>query len=308
MKIFKAAQKGKLQPSLFFDSWAEGNDIKDEYDYTKPLYHGTFYDFDHFDLSKGNPDNFFGKEWIYTSDDPDDASTNYSSEESPDFTNKIELYKESLESDLDYWEELGIDPDDEAATKQHLDEKSRALFPKDRGRIIPLYGKMSNPVVLDLYNPTTYYVDFAEDDEEDFESAVLTKIGEAYTEALYDFTGNDERIQELTGDFMNHFWGDEYITATEIVSFIADQGIYDDETGLPCSRAVAGQFFVNMGHDGIIIDAHKEFPKMTNPGVKHYLFSDPKQLKSAIGNDGVYDPKTSILTAKRKSIFFKRNP
>lgn len=311
MKIFRSAQNDKLQPSLFFDSWAEGNEIKDDDGYIKPLYHGTFSDFDRFDISKSTKDNFFGNNFIYTSDSPFDVQKNYSSPESPDLTNKREFHKEKLYYDDDYWNELGIDLEDDAAKNEHIEAVLGKMFPNERGRTLELYGKMSNPVVLDRENPTIYYIDFPEENEEDesgfYESTMVNRISEAYTEALYDVMSNDEKISELVGSFLDNFSGDDYISATEIFDFISKQEIYDEEDDTPSAKKTAGQFFLNMGHDGIVLDAYEHFPDMIHQGVKHYMFPDPKQLKSSIGNTGVYDPNTSVLTAKRKSIFLKRN-
>ena len=48
MGIFKKAQIGTEQPSLYYDQWAEGSDVKDLDDKPKPLYHGTLSQFNEF--------------------------------------------------------------------------------------------------------------------------------------------------------------------------------------------------------------------------------------------------------------------
>lgn len=321
MGIFKPAQIRKeiQQPNIFFDAWAGGNDIKDQRGNTRRLYHGTLSPFNEFSIGSGYPENYFGGNVIYTSSHPQDVASNYATEKGGDITSKIEELAERIpdEDVMEYANEHGIKLDLETNENKKINTRLKFLdvakqmaksqLNISNPRTIPVYGRMKNPVILSPKNSTTY--DYQWDEETGEESGVASEIYHILVDLAEEWNIDGEKFaRDIFSNLTDNMLDNQGITAFELNQAIRDSDFsYDIQTddGYNAVGDFIAELFQRLGHDGIIQDAHHYFGKMKNvrPGVKHFIFFHPNQLKSAIGNIGYYNPNTNVLTAKIKGIF-----
>ena len=310
MGIFKKAQIGKKQPSLFFNQWANDNDIKDLNDETQTLYHGTFDGFNEFNPNISNPEAYVGQA-IYTTNSQQDVNQNYLDKNSPDIRSRVGQRKEDMEN-LYYMDKLEFidkyghyqnkfgEVNDENLS-EFIDEVIDETFASPR--MLPLYGKMKNPFVLEPYQEPKYFYNY--NYEEDEESGDYTETEE----------GNWIEVKEIITDVLSNWIKESEIN--DILYAIAeidelDSGItplqlfdkltseldeYNGEIDGFHSRNVVQEIIQEMGHDGIIMDAYHFFPQLNNEGDRHYIFFDPNQVKSSTGNSGLYDTNDNAINA-----------
>lgn len=321
---YKFAQTNLQQPSLFFDPWAEGHEIKDENGWSKPLYHGSTHEFDAFDVDKARAESYYGK-GIYLTDSPLDASKNYANPEGPDLKGHIGQVIDNLRNYHDqdsasFNNSYGIDEDyewEEDELEKFIEEQAnKVAVGNNQGTIYPLYAKMKNPVYI-RPNGGTYlemeydededgdiipdsergtYMDFlnalrdtAADYEVDGEEIIeeLSQKVDMYDSSLYEVVIALRENEKLSEDLLEHSW---------------DSGKEDDLLG-----EFVKDIIQRMGYDGIIMDAYSHFgPKQhqwgrtvgmdgINKGDNHYVVWNPEQVKSAIGNNGLYNPEVPKL-------------
>ncbi len=92
-KLKKYVERLKEDEALEnFNRWFNEFGIRDDYGNPKVLYSGTLSDFEHFDITKTQPETFWGQ-GFYFSDSADDASYNYATHDGRDHVN----VKENLE-------------------------------------------------------------------------------------------------------------------------------------------------------------------------------------------------------------------
>jgi hypothetical protein len=309
---FVKAQKDKKQPSLFFDSWAEGNEIKDGNGNPIPLYHGTVSPFNQFDPSLSNIDNHIGQ-GIYTSTSPTDVGLNYANLEGPDLVNRIQHAREKLEQDLEYGDIDGFENATEEEKQAYIDSIIQKMFHVGNPRTLALYGKMKNPAKLikddsNIYKNGVRYDDDLDDwiDEEGEAEIVFREI----ENVAYDYDLSYEQIQHGIAELQEALYNDDGFTAYELNKALRKNSFFSYVEDLNGNLAISEfirKVFENLGHDGIIIDAYDAFTYKDpygriysmpgiKPGDKHYIFFDPRQLKSKTGNSGVYDSNSPILT------------
>ena len=311
MAIFKKAQIGTQQPSLFYDQWAEGHDVKNPDNTVRPLYHGTLSPFNEF-RTTGNPDNYFGGNVIYTSTNPNDVSNNYATNEGIDFQNKRNQLIEKIFDEINYdpdfkWESVGVDPKDDAAQDEYVNKEADRRLNVVSPRTLKLYGKMANPINITPKQPTWYKSNSYDEEDNEIDDNLYNKIMQDFQNTCWQYDidpeeATNEVFDNLEPSYFNAHDLHEAIRSSPTLSYIED-----DEGNLAQGDFIKS-FFENMGHDGIIMDAHYKFSDMpgVTPGTEHHIFFDPKQLKSAIGNTGLYDPRSPVLTASTK-IFKSHN-
>lgn len=83
-----------------FELWFNENGIRDENEDPKVLYSGTLSNFEHFDISKTQPEAYWGQ-GFYFSDNPNDASYNYATPNGPDHLIVKEQVLEYIQSNLE---------------------------------------------------------------------------------------------------------------------------------------------------------------------------------------------------------------
>ena len=181
----------------------------------------------------------------------------------------------------------------------------RHVFGDQAWSVLKTYAKMDNPVYLDPSGKKGrtifdrgYIYDAEGDiiDEEGTIAELLSAIDEVAWEQ--DFTGYDIRpLQEFIYD-------QDEVDAVDLVEFVRKGELYlqDRDTGDLVNSAFIKDVFKKMGFDGIIADAYHYFGPQkhdwgTSQGMKgldrgtyHYMVFDPKQVKSATGNRGTFDP------------------
>mgnify|MGYP007089694445 FL=1 len=301
---------GKKQPSLFFDQWAEGNEIKDLNNDAQTLYHGTFGNFKKFDPSMNNPESYVGSA-IYTTNSENDLNRNYSDKTSPDFAHRFEKMKDDL-YDLysfdeiefvdkygDYQKEFGEINDENI--EYFINGVVDKVF--DSPRMMPLYGKMKNPFMLEPHQNPKYFYNYNYEEDEETGDVTETEEGNwlEIKDIIYNVLSNwldESEINDVLAKIENIDQLESGITPLELFDKLtAELDRFQYEIDGFYSRNVIQEIIQDMGHDGIIMDAHHFFPYLNYEGDRHYVFFDPNQVKSAIGNSGLYDVNDADVTA-----------
>jgi len=313
------SQRDKKQPSLFFDSWAEGNDIKEGgSDYPMTLYHGTLSPRDQFILPS-HSDTMLGKNVIFTTTSPDDANKYYSNVSSNDWKGKIEDQVQKLKEFYEVWpdsfkkefnlpEDMGKDE-----IEDFIQEQARRILNIQHPMSIPLYGRMHNPANLKKDSPLSYsyyepdFFEYRKEDDENYQIPDFSGYTplETLVEEMEYILGenthlNQKRIDAKISEILTNL--EKYVDEDGLFS---DRDLYlaiqDTELYLYDEEYSDGEFvkdlFEQLGKDGIILNAYEHFPNMYEymQDVDHYIFFNPTQLKSQIGNSGLYDPNSPKL-------------
>lgn len=312
MGIIKS-QLDKKQPSLFFDQWAEDSVISDEQGVPKTLYHGTIVpEYKSFDLEKSDPYNFLGSGFYFT-DSPEDASANYSSA-SGDWDAKIDRLADQIynqaEDDEEYAKSMGIDLSNwqnaydrskEIALQQLTGKTDVNHLP---ARSMPVYLKMKNPAILSPHAPDKYFIEY--DEETGEEKGNVLELMDIITNIAYEYGLEGEDVWAEISEYLNLLDGfNDYDLYQAISNSGVFENTYDDSDNLLSTGGVFREIMRDMGHDGVIMDTWKYFgPNQygkgmpgIDPDTKHYIVWNPTQIKSSIGNSGIYDPKNPDITA-----------
>jgi hypothetical protein len=320
---YKRAQSDQLQPSLFFEPWSEGSEIRDNAGKSMPVYHGTTHELDKFDIKKTSPNSYYGQGFYFT-DSPKDASFNYANPKGADIEGKIADVLDSLlakyeESTDELNNDFGFNEDKEW-TQQELEEFLRMkateqIVGNNQGNILPAYVKMKNPINLSPQGGTYLEYEYDEDDNgdiiEDSERGTLIDFTNAFKDAANDYgLDGDEALRQLEEKI-------ELIDASAYKVFMAikeNEWLMDELSYVAADMgkdSVSGDFVSDiiqrMGYDGIIMDAYSHFgPRKypwgstkgmehITPKDRHYVVWNPNQIKSAIGNTGWYNPENSSI-------------
>jgi hypothetical protein len=188
----------------------------------------------------------------------------------------------------------------------------RHVFGDQAWSVLKTYAKMDNPVYLDPSGKkgrTFFDREFIYDTEGNIidEEGAVESLFEAIDDVAYDYDVSSEDIGALK-EFINSEY--EGVDAVDLVKFVKDGEIYitDMDTGDLVNSAFIKDVFEKMGYDGIIADAYHYFGPSKYQGVTyggmegldrgtyHYMVFDPKQVKSATGNQGTFDPTDPRIT------------
>lgn len=251
------------------------------------VYHGTTHDFTEFSNKKGNPENHYGRGFYFT-DDTTDVGQNYAGE-GPDLRNRIE----------DETERLAYHGRKEIPHEQ-AEAKARQKLVGPGPRTIPAYLRMVNPVEIRPGGGTFYELDEEFDDEGE-PTGKQTGNGVKLMNAIrrvapkYEAHGGpsaDDIISHLS-EHVPLYEGAWAHDIDEALRTMARNGDYaTDNKGRTLHYELIRDIWRAAGHDGIIMntDRFKNMPGVH--GTKHYIVFDPRQIKSAIGNAGTFDPKS----------------
>jgi hypothetical protein len=165
------------------------------------------------------------------------------------------------------------------------------------------------------------------DDEDEYREALDEKAREIYYEA-YDPMQDGDGVElrdallevknsgeyeglddEQVWDFET-FLKENYSTPKEVYDKLREILVYaqDNESGALASQQIFNDVVKKAGYDGVIQDAHTEFGRARTQGQPmegieygdlHYIVFEPTQIKSAIGNNGEYDPNNPDIVMKQ---------
>lgn len=120
-------------------------------------FHGTTHNFDKFSTTKGNPENYLGKNPHFTNSSKD-ASTNYAGM-GPDLTQRIELRAEEIAQKIADKKYDGVMGDNYGKIMTAAKAKAKEeLMGIHEGAIIPANLKFDNPISIVEHRPT--WLDF----------------------------------------------------------------------------------------------------------------------------------------------------
>lgn len=276
----------------------------------KPLvvFHGTVGDFDSFDQERGDPEADFGK-GFYFSNTPEDVASNYAGI-GPDLENKIERMAEQITAESERPYPHYGDPRRERRDAAARRLAMRRMGISDRGSTMAVYLKMENPA----------YVGGENDSFLDFESVVDEETGDFTGDehgklvdfilalrnvaSRYDDGDIEDGISQLVNEGMDG--GIKLSRAIELLKGSEQFGYFTDENGKLASSEIIREALEDSGFDGIIdftvdvkFGSQRRLGKRMegmNPDTVHYIVFKPEQIKSAIGNQGTFDPNDpSIL-------------
>ena len=293
------AKRPKPWQTPQFKSWFGDSKIVNRDGTPKRVMHGTTHEFDQFTMNKAYEEGWYGP-GLYFTDCSRDASQ-YASISCKDLVAKIDLLAERLRDDID--EDL---PDELDENGDHIDVNIRELAEKKawemlggthQGTVYLTYLKMENPVVVAPNGGTYLGGDSGfdpENEEEWIDGAETTKLYEAVLQACDDFGVDGESAWGDLGDVVLE--GCNAYTLEGVIRDMDWSGEVEGGAG-PLISAI----YRHMGFDGVIMDAKTQFPRMDMaPGTRHYIVWNPRQVKSAVGNKGTFDPSSPLLTAAVK--------
>jgi GNAT superfamily N-acetyltransferase/2'-5' RNA ligase len=291
-----------------FKKWFGKSQVRDEGGKPLVVYHGTTHDFEAFDPSKTNVENYYGKALYFTSDQTD-VGENYATDVGPDITSRIDNRSERIMQEWeDQWDDvkndLGLGDIEEFPSyseegygrvrERAKQEAKREVAGQSQGMTMPVYLSLQNPVVVQKNGGTEFEINFEEEIESgsgiNLYNAMEVCAGNYYTD-----------VQEIWNKIIDNHG--ESFNAWDFEQVVRGQTIEDNEGNIADGNFIA-EVYQEMGFDGIIQDAYESFgsgrhgkPMTMEYGAKHYILWDPTKIKSALGNKGKFDPKNPSITA-----------
>ena len=320
-----------------FDRWAAGASLVRLGESTmyrsgvpvvvEALHGSTFADITKFDPSRSHVESNWGR-GIYASNTPSDVEANYARENGPDMTNRKNLFIDQLldnsEAFEEEFQEKGLDvyeasaEDIRAAAQRWADEKFSGGAPNT----MKLFMRFQNPAVLGGAGET--FLDYVMGEEDTVPSGLLADF---LKKMYWPCDGISLTCDELRGirsaiDEALVDAGDEGLGLSELVSAIeASQTFIDNDEGDLVNSEWLRQMLERLGFDGVIdttvyekfahnVDAYgrkgPERMKGMNRSTVHFIAFDGRQVKSAIGNRGTFDPNDADIT--RSAVATHRTP
>lgn len=191
------------------------------------------------------------------------------------------------------------------------------------GAIIPTYVRMQNPMILTPGGGTNYQYDGEDggdiDEDGNFKYTNQTGTAKMLHDAIMEvgqrYNINMQPLWDELDEEFNFYDGvnawtiDKAIRNSNVLMDLLDNpDIYDETENRPIPTFIS-QVYQQMGYDGIDMDAWAAFGPRGHGGMdgvtqstRHYVTWTPENIKSAIGNNGLYDPKNPKITARVKSI------
>lgn len=286
----KESNKKSVTGSINFQKWFGDSKIVDENNHPLVVFHATTHKFYEFTRERGNIENHFGLGYYFTSSYTD-AETNYLSE-GADLTSRIEQLSDRLESD-------GLD-------REKAKLKAKKLLKGKHEIVLPFYLKMVNPINLtDNRKYATYYDSLETEDEDgnyvENNDSLPMKLYNSIMSVSYDFYGNNIDAQSVFNDIsekVGYEW--DGVSAYDVdKAFRESEQLMDayDDNGSLANHEFIRRVYEDMGFDGIIMDAYKEFGGGRKVGKQmvmdydtlHYIAFEPNQIKLADGKNTTFD-------------------
>lgn len=288
-----------------FRRWFAGSKVVDSRGKPLVAYHGTTHEFSEFKLDLGNPENHYGRAFYFTSS-PEDTGTNYAGE-GPDLTQRIELTAEKIFDQRPDTEDLQWGTPQYKRAMDAARQEARKRLSGGAVSILPVYLKILDPVVID--GPLATHFEIEVDDDGN-ETGSVVKLYEALTSTSYDVDA-----QALWGTTMEGLDGSDFSAKDFEQSLRLNDNLLDlttDDGELAVNEFIR-DLWRDMGFDGIIMNADVAFgsgrkagQQMKMPkGTKHYIVFDPRQIKSATGNRGTFDPEDTDIRHNPQGRIFR---
>lgn len=298
--ITKSNERDPQTETDAFKSWFGDSKVVDEQGRPLVVYHGSTHDFAAFKPRKTNPGNDFGR-GIYATSSQEDASSNYAGE-GPDLTDRITRRAEQIASDND-WEY-----DDPRAV-----EKARKELSGGAPNVMPLYLRIENPLVL---GGSESYM------EDRVARKFARHIDKAVRQQEVDTRGAgasvSREIEIQLADLMEAAYDGSRAGVLIAKAKNATAYLEDLRTGELVSSEVVRKAIQAAGYDGIIDhtvsskwgeDSGNKKPMAgVESGTTHYIAFKAEQVKSAIGNDGNFDPANPNITKSGERAFDAPEP
>lgn len=294
-------QEGDLQQfqnSVAFNRWFGNSKVVNIDGTPMVVYHGTVNDYDAFDMGRRTSGNL-GRGFYFT-DSTEDANENYAGE-GPDLTMRIELLAERIEQGDDF------EGDHDAAV-----ELARKQLSEGRPNVMPVHLSMRKPVVIGNGIQSETFFDYTEEYDEETEeygepSGDLIDIIDKMRLLSVNYDSID--IDGLIGEIYERAIDDQGISASDLLELITQSPnaqYMTDAEGELAGNEFMSEVFQSLGYDGFIdYTVYNKFgpnKKLGSKGMKglyedtaHYIVFKPTQIKSAIGNNGNYDPNDSNI-------------
>lgn len=268
------------------------------------VYHGTTHQFYKFDAKNANPENYFGSGFYFTSSLLD-CEHNYAGE-GPDLTNKIESVAEKIfREKFEDGDEPPYGSDEYLQFMKEAEDEARRKVAGKAPLTMACYLSIQNPIYIKPKGGTVFEVNYTyEDNDPDKDIIGESGSGIELTDAIRDVceyheidpAGVFSDISEKIGDSFDGATAYEIDQALRTSENFVD--IYDPSGEFNLSSELIREIYDRMGYDGIIQDAWTAFGGGKKNGkpmlgitrdTTHYIVWNPKQIKSATGNDGTYD-------------------
>lgn len=256
-------QLTKEQQEYFKDSKA-----RDENGSLIPVYHGTFEDFNVFDINKTSSINDFGKGHYFTSN-LEDASTNYASLSGGDVQTKIDGAAYDI-----FTEEMGYSEDD-LYDNDYIEEYNKAYDEAER-RIF------SNPRVVEAYLNITNPIIVREDGEYDSQGNKIAPDADRTSyDGMIDYTVSNKFPGQKLPEGTTHFvvYNSNQIKATDNLKPTADPDIrysLSDSNGRELSKEQSEYF-----KDSKVRDKNGSLQVMYHGSPESFTVFDKKKAKSS---------------------------
>jgi hypothetical protein len=268
--------------------------------------HGTTNaDLTEFRRDRANIESDFGA-GFYASNTAEDVATNYANVDGPDLTRRVESLAERLEQEDEF------DGDMEAARQE-----ARKQLSQDAPNTLKLFMRFSNPAVLGGKGETYFDYNEAYDEETDEygePTGLLVDFVNALDEAGDGIDLSMHDLEQAKAAIFDAAEGDG-IKFGDLAAIIKDKMIDSSsmENGDSAGSELLRQALEGAGFDGVIDTtvSDKFGPKVVRGGqvydraggmkgmtkdTVHFIAFSPTQIKSALGNNGNFDPANKDIT------------
>lgn len=159
-----------------------------------------------------------------------------------------------------------VEPEYDPENEEELDKAVAAGY--DRDDYDGYYREK-----LDEYNDNRY------NNEPTGTLATFISLLSDYGDGLGDYYS--KRIGELVGEIQENFM--DGVSVFKLMQFLRNSNNFmvEDSEGNMNNMDVVNQIFRKMGYDGIIMDPDPKWNMDIEPGTRHYIVFDPKNIKSA---------------------------
>lgn len=287
-----------------FKKWFGNSVVTNSDGSPKVVYHGSTHDFEQFSMENGNPENHYGKGFYFT-DSKIDVSSNYGTQKGPDLTSRINNRAEQIMDNIRDAEGESLrwgTPEYKEAYAKAKAKAKEEIAGNTGGLVYLTYLRILKPVVVSERGGTWFEVRYNERTGE--ESGSGMRLYRALMKAASEFDADGDAIWgkavelgDLYGEF-NAYQFEKGIRGENYHAMDLQEGTQSASAGALIARA-----YQLCGFDGIVQKGvESQFRGMNlSQGTTHYIVWNPRQIKSAIGNNGNFNPRSPKMTASKEA-------